>query len=131
MGYLERYMQTRRDEFMSNVSDEWRRRLECGEPISLQEYMNNRSNSYERTLAYPLLTDEALIHVARYTMANCSIRKPGAYTIPVTYDDLLLVLMPELLTRLEAANTKAAQRSSEEIARAESDARYHVDALDP
>jgi len=106
VGYLEKYMQARSDEFMSHIRPAWLERLNSGEPISLAEWQLKTANSYERSLAYSLLTNEALIHVTKFAMANCSIRQPSVYTVPTTYDDLLLVLTAELATRLESLAPK-------------------------
>jgi hypothetical protein len=66
-----------------------------GRRITLEEWKVLTLNSYERFYLFEFLTNEALIHVVKNHLYQCT----EVHT-PVTYQETLIAkLLPELLTR--------------------------------
>lgn len=75
--------------------------------ITLVEYLNFKGNSWEQEAIVPALDEEAFSHYTKYTLYNCSPKKGNPAS---TYDDaVVLVLVPELLRRLEVAKAAVNQ----------------------
>lgn len=92
------------EEYHSHVDDWVRERVASGRIITHAEFQEMRGNSWERKLLYPLLDNEALIHLTRYCIGNSSPMRDQLHGIPAVYDESVIhVLAPLLIQRLEKA----------------------------
>ena len=92
----------RRREFFRHVSTEVLERYTTGKPIGIVEWHEMRTNSYERRLLLPLLTDEAIIEQTQYALNQEGIQKATRFEIPRSYRaSILSFFVWELIARLK------------------------------
>lgn len=90
-------------EYMSHVSDDVIKKLTSSKEITLEEYKDLRTNSYERKLLVEKLNNEALEYSIDLCMKNTSVPNYSSF-VPTTYEEALIhTYIPELLRRLKNA----------------------------
>lgn len=90
-----------RERFMSHISLDIIDLVERGQPITEQEYMSLRLNSYEQKYIEPFLSDNALINKVKRAIGHSS-QTLSRYELPQHYDHYLATDgVAELLKRLE------------------------------
>lgn len=93
----------RKQEYYSHVSPEMKALAERAEPITLDEWNNLRSNSYERKLLYKNLSNEALIHLSNYCIDQAGGRLTDMMIASDYNESVIRELAPLLADRLSIA----------------------------
>jgi hypothetical protein len=102
VGFLNKYMEDKEKEFLSNIRPEYIELKESGKTLTYGEYHRMRMNSYERRYLAECLDDEAIVYVIKYCMQQEGVEMCGQFETPNGYKGAVLTLyLPELLKRLE------------------------------